>query len=136
MVDRPKIPDRTKVDIVIRQSGKCSCGCRKRLASLDNTEFDHDPPLALRPWNEDRSDRVPPANDPEHITAMRFECHKLKTNGPRGPHTCLDGDKHAIAHTNRARLKNLGAVKRKSRVMDGSRGSRFRKRMNGQVELR
>ncbi len=133
---RVAVPARVKVDIVIRQGGRCSCGCNKPLSCLDETEFDHDPPLALRAINADHTDTEPPANDARYIKAMRKACHHAKTNGPRGPHTSLDSDKHAIAHTDRLKAKHMGFWQRKSPSLPGSRASRFKRKLNGLTEMR
>jgi hypothetical protein len=135
-LERPAIPARVKVDVVIRQRGKCTCGCNKPLSSLDETAFDHHPPLANRPHNSDGSDTDPPANDPRFITAMRKKCHEQKTNHPRGPHTSIDSDKHAIAHTDRLQAKHNGFWKRKTPPLPGSRNTRFKRKMDGTTEER
>ncbi len=98
-LERVAIPARVKVDVVIRQKGKCSCGCNKPLSNLDETRFDHDPPLALRARNANGTNYDPSANDPRFIFAMRIRCHDRKTNHPRGPHTTIDSDRHSIAHS-------------------------------------
>ena len=78
------------MDVVIRQKGKCACGCNKPLINLNETRFDHDPPLGIRVINSDGTEYDPPANDPRFIFAMRERCHDTKTNHPRGPHTTID----------------------------------------------
>lgn len=135
-LDRVAIPPRVKVDVVIRQKGKCSCGCNKPLSCLDETRFDHNPPLALRSRSAAGSGYDPPANDPRHITAMRERCHDRKTNHPRGSHTTLDSDKHAIAHTDRLQAKHNGFWQKPSPPMPGSRRSRFKKKVGGRTEIR
>jgi hypothetical protein len=133
---RPTLPPRIKVDVVIRQEGKCACGCNKKLICLDDTEFHHNPPLALRRWNSKLKDFEPLANDPAYITALRKTCHDLLTRHPRGPHTIIDSDQHSIAHTDRLQAKYNGFWKRKSPPMGGSKTSRFKKKLNGRTELR
>ena len=97
---RKPIPTKIKLEIVLRQDGFCACGCKQKLDALrEGIEFNHTPPLALREWSEADDDCTPPANDPEHIEALRKPCHAKKTNGK--PHTSHGSDKHAIAHANR-----------------------------------
>lgn len=100
---RPPIPWRVKMEVVLRQDGMCGCGCLERLAHLDNTDFDHCPPLALREYDEDTRIYTPDANDPTKIVARVKVHHKKKTNGPRGPHTSLGSDKNMIAKTRNGR---------------------------------
>jgi len=65
--------------------------------------MDHDPPLELRAWNEETQDTIPPANDPDHLFGLTPSCNKRKTYGPRGPHTAIDSDRHAIDKNKRLR---------------------------------
>lgn len=66
---RPHIPLKVKVEACLIGMG------------LDPraVEWDHDPPLALRPWDEDKQDTDPPANDPRFITPRVKEDHREKT---------------------------------------------------------
>jgi hypothetical protein len=70
-----------KGQVLIRQEGKCGCGCGQKLQHWKDTQFDHNPALALRPWSDKEEDTIPPANDPEYIMALRKECHARKTYG-------------------------------------------------------
>lgn len=77
---RKQIPDRIKVHVTIRQNGLCECGCGVKMAPLgEGVDFDHHPPLAHRPINEDGTDYFPEQLDPDYIYAMRRPCHKDKT---------------------------------------------------------
>jgi hypothetical protein len=93
---RPAIPDRVKLIVVLRQEGKCGCGCGLKLGTLENTEFDHCPPLALREYDEATRTYTPAANDPDKIVARIKEQHRAKTHHPRGPHTTIGSDQHLI----------------------------------------
>ncbi|MGE5510296.1 MAG: hypothetical protein ACM31O_03480 [Bacteroidota bacterium] len=77
---RPAIPMRVKGEVLIRQEGRCTA-CRGKLGAWSDVNFDHDPALALRGWNEYEGDTVPPANDPNYIFAKHKTCHGIKTFG-------------------------------------------------------
>jgi hypothetical protein len=83
-----------KGQVLIRQEGRCACGCGEKLGHWKNTEFDHVPALELRPWSEKEQDTEPPANDPDFIFAKRKECHHRKTFGTRA--TTKGSDIHEI----------------------------------------
>lgn len=100
---RPPIPWRIKMEVVLFQDGRCGCGCLERLASLENTEFDHCPPLALREYDEATRIYIPDANDPTKIVARVKVHHRNKTNHPRGPHTTVGSDRHLIDKTRNGR---------------------------------
>lgn len=67
---RPRNPTTTeKLDIVIRQEGKCA-ETGKKLGTLRETRFDHRPPIHEREWDEAKQDTIPPGaavvwTDPE-----------------------------------------------------------------------
>jgi hypothetical protein len=61
----------------------------------DRVQFDHDPALALRPWDEEKQDFIPPQLDPEYIVIRTEPAHDKKTNGNGA--TSFGSDKHAIA---------------------------------------
>lgn len=65
--------------------------------------MDHDPPLELREWDPIANDTIPPANDPDHLFGLTPTCNRRKTYGPRGSHTALDSDRHAIDKNRRLR---------------------------------
>jgi len=60
----------------------------------------------------------------------------VMTFHPRGPHTTLDSDIHAIKHSDRLRAKHGGFWKKRSPPMAGSRMSKFKKTPGGRVEHR
>jgi hypothetical protein len=98
---RPAIPLLVKFLAALRAMG---------LTPAD-VEFDHDPPLGLREYDEDTRTYTPPANDPEKVVMRIKADHRAKTNGPRGPHTSIDGDIHAIAKTKPHRTEKFQVVK-------------------------
>lgn len=108
---RPAIPDRVKLQVVLRQDGLCGCGCGGRLGTLANTEFDHCPPLALREYDEATRKYTPDANDPEKIVARIKQHHRDKTSHPKGPHTSHGGDQHLIAKTRHGRDEKFKVLK-------------------------
>jgi hypothetical protein len=69
-------------------------------------QWDHDPPLELRPDNEDGTDYDPPQLDPRHIFPMLAIDHKAKTTGRRGESKLSisgNGDKSRIDKVRRLR---------------------------------
>lgn len=68
---------REKLEIVVRQGGKEPGG--ERLLPLDGVQFDHQPALQLRRWDEDKQDTIPPACDLEYIVALNKPTHAVKT---------------------------------------------------------
>jgi hypothetical protein len=61
-------------------------------------EWDHCPPLAMRPVDPETGDTIPPASDPHYIVPRSVEAHKAKTFGDGRP---LSGDISQIAKTKR-----------------------------------
>ena len=98
MIDRPKrraIPMRAQRDAAL---------WALRLDPA-NTEFNHDPPIELRPLNDAGTDTVPPMNDPRHIVPMSKEAHKKETFGD--PAVPLSGHISRIAKTKRLEEKHV-----------------------------
>lgn len=113
---RPPIPMPVKGQVLIRQEGKCGCGCGHKLQHWKDTQFDHDPALALRPWSDKEEDTIPAANDPEHIVALRKDCHARKTNGA-GTATTKGSDVHEFhrgRRLSRAHAKHQEKMLKKS----------------------
>ena len=107
------MPTRVKLDIVIRQEGRCACGCGHKLGTLKEAEFDHVPALTHRKFDAVTKEYDPPANDPARIFAKRVECHAKKTRRDVR-------DKYHIDRLEREQ-SGLPKRKRKSRVLK-SRG--------------
>lgn len=76
---RKDIPLKVKLQVLVRQA-RCSV-CGEKLEALDSTEFDHRPPLVMRPYDEERGEFDPPQNDPDHIYAVHVDCHLHLTTG-------------------------------------------------------
>lgn len=57
----PPLKVSAKLDIVIRQEGKCAITGHK-LGTLRETRFDHRPPVHEREWDEAAQNTIPPAN--------------------------------------------------------------------------
>jgi 5-methylcytosine-specific restriction endonuclease McrA len=67
---RRAIPGRLRVEIMLRQDGRCAdCGTRLILGFF---VFDHRPPLALRNEDED-------PNEPDRLAAICWACNERKT---------------------------------------------------------
>lgn len=120
--------------VLRRQDGRCGCGrCQEPLGN--DIQFNHDPPLALRVFDAKTGLYTPDENDPDHLFAEIASHHREGTSHPRGPHTSIDSDQHAIGKARRIRAKNLGTVEkgvvRKSNWPKGRKmqGRPFQKRM-------
>lgn len=118
MAERPKrkaIPDRIKLEVVLRQDGRCP-HCGERLGPLSGLNFDHRPAIINREVAEDGTDYVPPQLDPEHIQAVHeIPCHRERTIGRGGEKrtTVAGSDIHVRDKTKRlveARLKREQAA--------------------------
>lgn len=94
---RPAIPLLVKYLAVLRHFG----------LKPGDVEYDHHPALGLREYDEATRTYTPPANDPDRIIMRIKADHRAKTNGPRGPHTSIDGDIHAIAKTKGERAEKF-----------------------------
>lgn len=103
---RKAIPTTVRLDVVIRQEGRCKT-CREKLGVLADTQFDHTPALQLRQWDQDIGDTVPAANDPEYIEAKHKDCHAIKTTGRTGESklSAVNGDVQQIAKIRRLEKK-------------------------------
>lgn len=97
MKRRKSIPLSVKRAIDARQGGLCNCGCGTPIGK--GFIYDHWPSLELRPWNEDKTDTVPPANDPNYIQALCSESNKRKTFGSKA--TTAGSDIQRIAKIKR-----------------------------------
>ena len=95
---RPTMPPRVKLDVVIRQEGKCK-QTGEKLGTLENTRFDHRPAIWERKFDTVTNDTIPPANDPEHIEACTVAGHDFRTNGNGA--TTAGSDSHRRAKINR-----------------------------------
>ncbi len=87
---RKTIPLLVKLQVALRELGY----------RIEEVQWDHTPPLALREWDPVARDTVPPANCPEHIQILSISAHKLKTTGRRGESDLsisFDGDVSRIA---------------------------------------
>lgn len=94
---RKSIPDRVKLIAALKRFG----------LTTSDVEFDHNPALALRTWNELTGDTIPPANDPDYIDMLLKDEHKIKTFGSGGEKriTTADGDIGKIAKMHRITKK-------------------------------
>lgn len=90
MTYRPNMPLSVKLQAAILQLG------------LDpaRVDFDHNPALGLREFDEKTKTYTPDANDPKFITVLeRGEEHRVKTSGT--PATSAGSDIHRIAKSKR-----------------------------------
>ncbi|RUV37460.1 hypothetical protein [Mesorhizobium sp. M7A.F.Ca.MR.148.00.0.0] len=75
---RPRqLTTKEKLEIVVRQLGKEPGGAR--LNPLDGVQFDHDPALQRRRWDEQAKDTIPPSCALDFIIALNKPTHGIKT---------------------------------------------------------
>ena len=84
------IPLSIKLAVALRMLG---------FAKGQRVDFDHDPALGLRDWDEEKRDFIPPQLDPDFIVIRTKPVHDKKTNGNGA--TSYGSDKHAIAKIDR-----------------------------------
>lgn len=91
----------------------------------DQVQFDHDPALALREWDEEKRDFIPPQNDPDWIVIRTKPAHRTKTSGRKGERavTSYGSDQHAIAKIERVQ-KEQAAFRAKLLAKDTGERSR------------
>lgn len=118
-------PVSVETAILKRQNWICDCGCNEQLV-LGKIDFNHDPPLELRTWVEEQNDYDPPENDEKYIFAMVREHHRTKTHHPRGPHTTIDSDLHAINKARKTRAKALGIVNKEDKSRTTARSMKMK----------
>lgn len=80
---RPSIPCKVRLQVLLNQDGRSTI-CKERLGRIEDTHFDHRPPLSERKFDTEAWDTIPPANDPAHIEAITVDQHDKRTNGPGG----------------------------------------------------
>jgi len=95
-------------------SGICHL-CERKIQSGEKWEAEHVRPLALGG-----------ADDESNLRPAHLACHSDKTRS----------DAADIARAKRRKAKHVGAFVRSRNLIPGSKGTRFRKRMDGRTELR
>lgn len=97
MKRRRHIPVGVRLQVALRQlAGLLGC-------EVKDLRLDHDPALVLRPLNTRKTDTVPPANSPAHLSYLPTLTHDTKTFGPGGSSriTTRGGDIHTAARIER-----------------------------------
>lgn len=113
--DSTQAPARVKARIVMAQDGICACGCGVKLgAAGEGIDFDHTKALILGGENRE-----------SNLRALRRPCHAVKTR--------QDVKQKSVEA--RKRNKHLGFQGPKS-TLPGSRGSKWKRKINGTVERR
>lgn len=86
----------------------------------DQVQYDHDPALGLRDWDEEKQDFIPPQLDPEFIVIRTKAVHRTKSSGRKGEGkvTSYGSDAHAIAKIDRLE-KDQAAFRSKLLAKDG-----------------
>lgn len=106
---------KTKAAAYVRAGGRCECGCGAEIKPGDRVEFDHIIADAFRPDNSLSNCQV-----------LLYACHKAKTKR----------DVTAIAKAKRVQKKHTGTFRPPRHIVPGSKASKWKKKLNGQVELR
>jgi hypothetical protein len=91
---RKAIPLSVKLAVALRMLG---------FTKEDQVQYDHDPALGLREWDEEKQDFIPAQLDPESIVIRTKPAHRTKTSGRKGEAkvTSYGSDAHAIAKIDR-----------------------------------
>ena len=116
-------PERLKLEIYLRQNGRCY-RTGERLPSVYHCQFDHEPPLDLRPVNDDGTDYVPAQHDPAYLFAVLPGGHKAKTNGKAVEKKHLlraDHDQGRIAKTRSLRTSHQEHLDRQAKKQCGQK---------------
>lgn len=87
-----------KLQVILNQDGRSKIS-GDRLGRADNVHFDHRPPLALRQFDTEAWDTIPPENDLDHIEAITIEEHRIRTIGTKA--TTAGSDIHTIRKAQR-----------------------------------
>lgn len=123
---RPAIPCKVKLEVLIRQEGRCA-QTKERLGRVDNTNFDHRPALWERKYDTVAKDTIPQANNPDFIEACTLAGHKIRTHGTGA--TTVGSDSHRRAKIKRMTDEKPEKPKQKipSRSFGGGRKFQSRK---------
>lgn len=136
---RPPMPERIKRAVIVmnmmKNEGFLRCAETSMVVSVaevmtSGLHFDHNPPLGLRFFDEERGEYRPPANDPKFIDAVSLIGHGIRTNKKRG---LYHGDQTQIAKVDRiaAGGRKARGPKIKSRGFQTNRKGKFKKPMAG-----
>lgn len=104
--DRPKkkaIPNKLKLQIYIAHGGRCARTGEKLGHYLRDVEYNHTPPVAVRPVNAAGTDYIPPQLDPNYIEPLKPSVHKVETNGESVEKKHLLAKNHDKAKISRTR---------------------------------
>jgi len=114
-VVRKKISQMERARIFLRNKGICHiCGGKIRPA-IEAWDVSHEIPIAAGGEDTDENRR-----------AAHRKCHRKRTSYTDAPR---------IAKTKRQMMKNIG-IKRTKKPMPFSKGSKFKKKLNGEIVLR
>jgi 5-methylcytosine-specific restriction protein A len=111
--DDTPAPPRVQLRVFLKFDGHCQCGCGIK---IDNKPWQTDHRLALINGGENRESNLQP---------LLVDHHKTKTRA----------DVALKSADRKTQLHHYG-IKQSRNPMPGSRRSKFKKKMNGQVELR
>lgn len=134
---RPAIPWRVVLAAAIRQAGG-SIPCaetgepiteKEALNKKTGVQRDHNPPLALRPYDEESGTYEPDANNALFIDIVSYKGHNIRTHKRRG---LARGDQTEIAHVKRVSKKHKAHLDRMSdkskKKEDKKQGKKLRSR--------
>lgn len=112
--DDAPVPPRVRLRVFMRLGGICQCGCNRPIRPGEPWQTDHR--VALINGGQHRESNLQP---------LIVEHHKGKTRE----------DVAEKSRTHKRRLRHHG-IRKPKHIMPGARASRFKKRMDGTVELR
>lgn len=118
LTKRKNFPAKVRREIIERSGGICECGCGEPFTEKDPVQVDHTIEAVLL----DRDHKLT-AKDGK---ALRKSCHLVKTK-KRAP---------VLAKIVRLAKKRKGEITRRKAVIPGSKGSGYKKKLNGKVERR
>lgn len=113
--DDAAIPPRVKLRVWDRFSGRCQCGCNRKIMVGERWQADHI--VALINGGEHKERNLQP---------LLTEHHKNKTKE----------DVTLKSDTYRTRLKQVGIKRASSRPLPFGRGSKLKRKLSGEVVLR
>lgn len=90
--------EKIKLQVLLNQDGRSKVS-GERLGNIADVRFDHRPPLALRQFDTEAWDTIPPENDLAYIEAITIEEHRIRTIGTKA--TTAGSDIHLIRKAQR-----------------------------------
>ena len=112
-MSRSEFPVSVRKAALVRADGVCECGCGQ--------PFNYDHPKERPCFDHDLPDFLGGENDLENCKAVRVSCHQIKTYGQDMP---------MIKKVRRSQ-KDRANLKANKATMPGSKGSKWKRKING-----